>query len=46
VHAGAFPPAVSARYVRIKITDAAPGVYESGTYPTWACFFELSIKGT
>lgn len=46
VHAGSFPLGVSARYVRVKVTNAAPGVYPSGTYPTWACFFELSVKGT
>jgi hypothetical protein len=40
-----FPANVSARYVRITITDGAPGTYGGVTYPTWACFFEFSVTG-
>lgn len=40
-----FPPNLSARYVRITVTDAAPGVFGGTTYPTWACFMEFSVLG-
>jgi hypothetical protein len=46
VQAGSFPANTSARYVRVTVTDAAPGTYAGTTYPTWACFFEVSITGS
>jgi F5/8 type C domain len=46
VQGDSFPANTSARYVRVTVTDAAPGIYAGTTYPTWACFFELSITGS
>jgi F5/8 type C domain len=42
-----FPSNVSARYVRVTVTAAAPSAATSnGTiYPTWASFFEISVNG-
>jgi F5/8 type C domain len=41
----AFPPGVSARYVRITVTAATPLVDGTGTHLSWATFFEFSVKG-
>jgi hypothetical protein len=38
---GSFPAGVSARYVRITITNA-----DAGVSPTWASFFEFVVTGT
>jgi hypothetical protein len=46
VQGTSFPSNTSARYVRVTVTNATPGTYSGVTYPTWACFFELSITGT
>lgn len=40
-----FPPNLSARYVRITVTDAAPRVSGSTSYPTWGCFMEFAVLG-
>jgi len=41
----AFPPGVSARYVRITITAATPLIDATGTHLSWATFFEFSVIG-
>jgi hypothetical protein len=46
VQSDSFPANTTARYVRVTVTDGAPATYMGVTYPTWACFFELSITGT
>lgn len=45
VQSAAFPLNLSARYVRVTVTAATPGVYGSATYPTWACFYDFSVNG-
>jgi len=41
-----MPADVSARYLRITVTDGAPGMDAAGTvYPTWASFWELRAYG-
>lgn len=40
-----FPPGVSARYVRITVTNAQPLIDANGTHATWASFFEFSLLG-
>jgi hypothetical protein len=42
VQSGVFPDGVSARYVRITVTNADPGPM----FPTWASFFEFVVSGT
>jgi hypothetical protein len=45
VQSDAFPSNVSARYVRIRVTNATPVTYGTVTYPTWACFFDFAVNG-
>ena len=40
-----LPVGVSARYLRVTVTNGAPLVDATGTHPTWASFFELSLQG-
>jgi hypothetical protein len=42
LQSGLFPAGVSARYVRITVTNADP----AGTSQTWASFFEFVVTGT
>jgi hypothetical protein len=42
-----FPAPVSARYVRITVTDAESGTSATGTsYTTFACFYEFTVQGS
>ena len=45
VQGQAFPATVAARYVRMTIKNALPGVYNGMTYPTWGCIMEFSVTG-